>query len=96
MVRSVWNRRGTIIAVMGSRKPDKDELLKLREDCTGALGRFVEQAKKTCEILETIRSEFPLAVEDRQRVLQQRQSENLAYEQYQVSRNRLFDAARWL
>jgi hypothetical protein len=35
-------------------------------------------------------------MEDRQRVLQQRQSENLAYEQYQASRNRLFEAARWL
>jgi hypothetical protein len=81
---------------MGSVKPDKDQMLKLREDCTGALRRFVEQAHKTCEILETIKPEFPLAMEDRQRVLQQRQSENLAYEQYQASRNRLFEAARWL
>ena len=70
---------------MGNRIPDKDQILKLREDCSSALGRFVEQANQTCEILQTINPEFPLAVADRQRIMEQRQSENLASNSIRVS-----------
>jgi hypothetical protein len=80
---------------MGNGMPDKDQILKLREDCSGALRRFVEQANQTCEILQTIKPEFPLGIADRQKIMEQRQSENLAYEQYQAFRRRLFEAARW-
>jgi hypothetical protein len=85
-----------IIAFMGNGKSDTEQLLKLREDCTIALRRFVEQANKTCEIFQEIKPEFPLAVEDRQKILDQRQSENLAYDQYQIFRHKLFEAARWV
>lgn len=81
---------------MANGKPDSDHLAKLCEDCSGALRRFVEQANKTCEILLTIKPEFPLAVTDRLKILEQRRSENLAYDQYQAFRQKLFDAARWL
>jgi hypothetical protein len=80
---------------MGNKIPDKDQILKLREDCSSALRRFVEQANRTCEMLQTIEPKFPLAIADRQRIMEQRQSENLAYEQYQASRRRLFEVARW-
>jgi hypothetical protein len=80
---------------MGNGVPDKDQILKLREDCSSALRRFVEQANRTCEMLQTVEPKFPLAIADRQKVMEQRQSENLAYEDYQASRRRLFAVARW-
>jgi hypothetical protein len=80
---------------MGNGVPDKDQILKLREDCSSALRRFVEQANRTCEMLQTMEPKFPLAIADRQRIMEQRQSENLAYEDYQASRRKLFKVARW-
>jgi hypothetical protein len=47
----------------------------LREDCSSALRRLVEQANKTCEMLQTVEPKFPLAIADRQRIMEQRQSE---------------------
>jgi uncharacterized protein involved in exopolysaccharide biosynthesis len=80
---------------MTNGMPDKEQILKLREDCSSALRRFVEQANQTCEMLQTIEPKFPPAIADRQRIMEQRQSENLAYEDYQASRRKLFEVARW-
>jgi hypothetical protein len=58
------------------------------------LKRYIEEARKTCSILNEIR-EFPISVEVRKRLMAQRNVENAAHDDYQIARKKLFDVAQW-
>ena|SRR5215813_8427800 len=53
-----------------------------------SLRRYIEEAEKSCKILENVHS-FPISLEVRQKILEQRQSENAAYNDYLVARESL-------
>jgi hypothetical protein len=72
-----------------------DELTELQTFCVRALKRYMDEARKTCLILSDI-NEFPVSLEARRDILQQRQSENAAHEDYQAARKHLFRAANWV
>ena len=75
------------------KTPTLDQLSRLQRNCTTALAKYFDEAQKTCELLGKIGT-FPLPLELRQAILKQRQAEFAANEQYQQSKERLFDAAK--
>jgi hypothetical protein len=71
-----------------------EELEALHRTCMRTLKAYMEEANKTCELLNSITS-FPVSIETRQAMLRQRVSENHARELYDLARAQLFEAARW-
>ena len=71
------------------------ELDRLHRDCLTSLNAFIEQAKKTCDLLETIKA-FPVDLKARKEIIAQRVRENAAHELYQRARQKLFEAAKWM
>jgi hypothetical protein len=70
------------------------ELQALHSSCVRTLSRYIEEAKRTCHILTTVR-EFPVSTEVREEIRQQRELENLAYNDYLIARQKLFETAKW-
>ena len=71
-----------------------EELREMNATCLRSLRRYIEEAKKSCQILNEVR-EFPVALEIREKILLQRQSENDAHNDYLVGRQKLFESAQW-
>ena len=71
-----------------------EELQEMNATCVRSLRRYIEEAKKTCEILSEARA-FPVSLKIREKILRQRQSENDAYNDYLVGRQELFESAQW-
>ena len=59
-----------------------------------ALRDYMAQANKTCKLLIGI-NEFPVTMDKRTEILEQRRTENRAHEMYQMARQNLFQAAGW-
>ena len=72
----------------------REELQELHAFCVRSLRRYIEEAKRTCLILTEVR-EFPVSTEIHEKVVQQRESENAAYNDYLIARQKLFEAAKW-
>ena len=72
----------------------KEEVVQLHIDCVRSLRSYMAEANQTCKLLVQI-DKFPVSAGDRISILEQRQRENVAFEQYRDARARLFDAAKW-
>jgi hypothetical protein len=70
------------------------DLEELHVECVRALRSYMAEANKTCKLLVNIK-EFPVSLEMRQQIEEQRLSENLAHDDYQDARLALFSAAKW-
>ena len=70
------------------------ELQALHSSCVRTLNRYIEEAKRTCHIL-TIVQEFPVSNEIQEEMVRQRESENAAYNDYLVARQKLSETAEW-
>ena len=70
------------------------ELQALHSSCVRTLSRYIEEAKRTCHILSTVH-EFTVSTAIREEIVRQRESENLAYNDYLVARQKLFETAKW-
>jgi hypothetical protein len=66
----------------------------LHIDCVRTLRSYITEANETCKLLVGVQT-FPVSVEQRIGIVEQRQRENIASDQYHVARRRLFDAANW-
>lgn len=75
-------------------KSANQRLKQLRTECVRALRKYMREADKTCTLLHSIRV-FPVPLERRLAILDQRLVENAAHERYQLSRQQLFRLARW-
>lgn len=62
----------------------------LRDHCLNALGKYVRQAQKTCELLGDIDGNEP-SVDRLLAILEQTQAEDEVQESYLLLRQRLFD-----
>jgi hypothetical protein len=85
----VSGRTGCILGLVATGSIE--HLRQLHAECVGALREYIHQAEKTCELLRSI-PEFPLSMEHRLAVLEQRLAENAAHDRYQLAREKLF---RW-
>ena len=65
----------------------------LHKTCIDRLRRLIEEANRTCELLNSI-SSFPIPLETWTKVVMQRVAENEAQAQYQIARERLFEALK--
>lgn len=76
--------------------PDKtkDEMQQLHIDCVRTLRSYITEANETCKLLVGL-EKFPVSVGQHIGILEQRQRENMACDQYHVARRRLFEAANW-
>jgi hypothetical protein len=75
--------------------PDRNEdVERLHVNCVTALRRYIGEANKTCKLLMGI-GRFPVNLQTRTAILEQRQVENDAHMQYQIAREDLFKAAQW-
>jgi hypothetical protein len=74
--------------------PNREPIYELHSQCVRALRDYIAEANKTCKLLNDLTT-FPTTLEQRNAVLEQRQAENKAQEQYQMARNDLFTAAAW-
>jgi hypothetical protein len=81
-----------ILSVMPTRAAEN--LKVLRTGCVRALRNYMRAANKTCTLLNAIRK-FPVPLEQRLAILDQRLAENAAHERYQLARQQLFRAAKW-
>lgn len=77
---------------MATKAPDQ-RLKQLRIACVQALRKYMREADKTCTLLNSIR-QFPVPLEKRLAILDQRLVENAAHERYQQSRQQLFRLAK--
>ena len=68
----VSGRTGCILGLVATGSTE--HLRQLHEECVGALREYIHQAEKTCELLRSI-PEFPLSMEHRLAVLEQRLAE---------------------
>jgi hypothetical protein len=73
---------------------NRQPIYELHTECVRALRNYIAEANKTCKLLNDL-TKFPTTPQERNAVLEQRQAENKAQEQYQVARNDLFTAAAW-
>jgi hypothetical protein len=71
-----------------------NQVEEMHADCVRALRRYITEANKTCRLLEDI-TKFPINLETRSEILEQRLVENEAQERYQRARQALFQAANW-
>jgi len=62
----------------------------LRDECLKALGKYVRQAQKTCELLGDVESNA-LSVDRLLAILAQTQAEDEVQQSYMMLRQRLFD-----
>jgi len=69
-----------------------EELQHLHAFCVRTLRRYIEEAERTCRIFNEVHK-FPVSREVREKILQQRESENAANNDYMVARQKLFEAA---
>ena len=70
------------------------KLQELHALCVRLLRNYIEEAKRSCQLLNEV-PEFPVSLEVRKKILEQRRAENAAYERYQIARRNLFKAAQW-
>ena len=70
------------------------ELEQLHIECVRALRSYMMEANETCKLLTQIKN-FPVSVNQRVAILEQRRTENLASDKYQEARRKLFKAANW-
>jgi hypothetical protein len=75
-------------------KSADQRLKQLRTECVRTLRKYMHEADKTCTLLNSIRM-FPVPLEKRLAILDQRLVENAAHERYQTSRQQLFRLAKW-
>ena len=72
----------------------EEVLQELHVRCVRALGAYMTEANKTCKLLTAI-AVFPVSLDARLEILEQRKVENEAHEEYQAARSSLFKAADW-
>jgi DNA-binding CsgD family transcriptional regulator len=72
---------------------EAEEIRKLREMCLTALRGYIEQATRTCSLLESM-EQFPLSSDQWLAALEERTSENFAHDLYHSSREHLFQALK--
>ena len=66
----------------------------LHRFCVESLSGYIDEARKTCSMLQGIES-FPVGNDVRDNVLHQRIAENDAHEFYQIARTNFFNALKW-
>ena len=66
----------------------------LHINCVRALRQYIVEANKTCRLLNSIKN-FPVTLENRLAIIEQRQNENERHSQDQIAREQLFRAAQW-
>lgn len=66
------------------------KLKELHIQCVRALKEYMQQANKTCTLMDAI--VFPITHEQRLAVLEHRMQENAAQERYQIARQHFFEA----
>lgn len=76
---------------MSGKTPDVPAL---HRSCVESLKRYISEANKTCSMLNDIRS-FPISLQQKLAIIEQRARENQAQSNYQLARSDLFEAARW-
>lgn len=64
-------------------------LCMLREEFLETLENYIQESRKTCDVLNSI-DKLPISMKQRLTILDQRQKENRAHERHQVVRERLF------
>jgi hypothetical protein len=70
------------------------ELDRLTRKCTDSLAYYIEEAKRTCKLLNAI-TRHPVSEDERKELSIQRSRENRAYIEYHEVRERLFEIAEW-
>ena len=71
-----------------------EDMLDLHVKCVRALRDYIAEANHTCKVLSDIES-FPVSIDKRLAILEQRRAENVAAQRYQDARQGLFSAANW-
>jgi len=71
------------------------QLQELYVHCMQALKKYIDEVNRTCQLLDRIQGKIPISLEVCQKLLQQRDAEDAAYNDYLSARQELFGSAGW-